>query len=132
MFSMISGVVTDRLNSGAIIIEVAAGLGMEVWVPDRRKPAVGDDVRLLLRTVHVELTGPNLYGFLEEAERTLFDRLRSLSGIGAVTALSVVSFVEPDRWVDVSVAEATTILADVPGLGSVRVKKIAAAIAGGT
>jgi Holliday junction DNA helicase RuvA len=75
-----------------IIVDVN-GVGYEIDVPMStlyQLPATGSDVTLLTHFL-VREDAQQLYGFATENERTLFRQLLKISGIGARTALSVLS-----------------------------------------
>ncbi|MDP3716061.1 MAG: Holliday junction branch migration protein RuvA, partial [Burkholderiales bacterium] len=69
------------------------GIGYEIDVPMStlyQLPATGADVILYTQLV-VREDAHLLYGFATEAERALFRQLIRISGVGARTALSVLS-----------------------------------------
>jgi Holliday junction DNA helicase RuvA len=75
-----------------IIVDVN-GVGYEIDVPMStlyQLPATGSDVTLLTHFL-VREDAQQLYGFATENERVLFRQLLKISGIGARTALSVLS-----------------------------------------
>lgn len=75
-----------------IVVDVH-GIGYELDVPMStlyQLPATGSDVTLLTHLI-VREDAHQLYGFFSEGERTLFRRLLKISGVGARTALAVLS-----------------------------------------
>jgi len=75
-----------------IVVDVH-GIGYELDVPMStlyQLPATGADVTLLTHLI-VREDAHQLYGFFSEGERTLFRRLLKISGVGARTALAVLS-----------------------------------------
>jgi holliday junction DNA helicase RuvA len=75
-----------------IVVDVH-GIGYELDVPMStlyQLPATGTDVTLLTHLI-VREDAHQLYGFFSEGERTLFRRLLKISGVGARTALAVLS-----------------------------------------
>ena len=75
-----------------IVVDVH-GVGYELDVPMStlyQLPATGADVTLLTHLI-VREDAHQLYGFFSEGERTLFRRLLKISGVGARTALAVLS-----------------------------------------
>ena len=75
-----------------IIVDVQ-GVGYEIDVPMStlyQLPATGADVTLLTHLT-VREDAHLLYGFATEQERTVFRQLLKISGVGARTALSVLS-----------------------------------------
>jgi Holliday junction DNA helicase RuvA len=55
-----------------------------------------------------------LFGFTEEKERELFELLKSLQGIGEMTALRVLSFLSPSELIDAVKREDKTKLEKIP------------------
>jgi holliday junction DNA helicase RuvA len=75
-----------------ILVDVQ-GVGYELDVPMStlyQLPATGTDVALLTHLI-VREDAHQLYGFATEGERTLFRKLLKISGVGARTALAVLS-----------------------------------------
>ena len=69
------------------------GIGYELDVPMStlyQLPSTGAEVTLLTHLI-VREDAHQLYGFASEGERTLFRKLLKISGVGARTALSVLS-----------------------------------------
>ena len=58
-----------------------------------------------------------LFGFSSREERSLFDRLCAISGVGPKLALSVLSTFTPSQLAGVVVAEDAGMMATVPGVG---------------
>ena len=75
-----------------IVVDVH-GIGYELDVPMStlyQLPSTGSDVALLTHLI-VREDAHQLYGFASEGERTLFRKLLKISGVGARTALAVLS-----------------------------------------
>jgi Holliday junction DNA helicase RuvA len=91
MISHLRGVVLDK-NPNTVVVDVH-GVGYEVTIPVSvysSLPAAGAEVSLHIHT-HVREDALLLYGFVSSADKALFEKLISVSGIGpklAVTALS--------------------------------------------
>jgi Holliday junction DNA helicase RuvA len=101
-----------------IIVDVQ-GVGYEIDVPMStlyQLPAIGADVTLLTHLT-VREDAHLLYGFSTEQERTVFRQLLKISGVGARTALSVLSGLSvSDLHVAVS-AQDSGRLTKIPGIG---------------
>jgi Holliday junction DNA helicase RuvA len=91
MISHLRGALLEK-NPNMVVVDVH-GVGYEVTIPVSvysSLPAIGADVGLYIHT-HVREDALSLFGFVSAAEKTLFEKLISVSGIGpklAVTALS--------------------------------------------
>ena len=95
------------------------GVGYDIEAPMSTfytLPAIGSEVRLLTHLV-VREDAHNLYGFASAEERTVFRQLIRISGIGARTALSVLSGLSV-RDLAQSIAEQDAArLTRIPGIG---------------
>jgi Holliday junction DNA helicase RuvA len=71
----------------------------------------------LLTYLHVRENEISLYGFLTEEERSLFELLLGVSGVGPKVALATLSTVSPDALREAVLREEPGILSRVPGIG---------------
>jgi holliday junction DNA helicase RuvA len=95
------------------------GIGYEIDVPMStlyQLPATGADVILYTQLV-VREDAHLLYGFATEAERALFRQLIRISGIGARTALSVLSGLSVAELQEAVRAQEVGRLTKIPGIG---------------
>jgi len=101
-----------------IVVDVQ-GVGYEIDVPMStlyQLPATGADVTLLTHLT-VREDAHLLYGFATEQERTVFRQLLKISGVGARTALSVLSGLSvADLHAAVSTQDSGR-LTKIPGIG---------------
>ena len=101
-----------------IMVDVQ-GVGYELDVPMStfyQLPAAGAEVTLLTHLV-VREDAHQLYGFATGAERHAFRQLLRLSGIGARTALSVLSGLSVADLRDAVAAQDAGRLVKIPGIG---------------
>jgi Holliday junction DNA helicase RuvA len=101
-----------------IVVDVH-GVGYEIDVPMStlyQLPATGADVTLLTHFV-VREDAQQLYGFSTEGERTLFRKLLKISGVGARTALSVLSGMSVNDVKQAVSEQDSGRLMKVPGIG---------------
>ena len=101
-----------------IMVDVQ-GVGYELDVPMStfyQLPAAGAEVTLLTHLV-VREDAHQLYGFATEAERQAFRQLLRISGVGARTALSVLSGLSVGDLRDAVVAQDAGRLIKIPGIG---------------
>lgn len=117
MIAQVTGRVAAKTASSCII-EVG-GIGLHITMATgalAHLPAVGDDV-----TIHTHLQvredGLSLFGFESIEERTLFERLTSVSGVGPKVALSALSALNPAALRDAILREDDVLIATVPGIG---------------
>ena len=101
-----------------LVIDVQ-GVGYEVEAPLSTcfvLPAVGQAVHLHTHLV-VREDQHILFGFASEAERRLFRALVKVSGVGAKTALAVLSGTSVDGFIRCIETEDTAALVRLPGIG---------------
>jgi Holliday junction DNA helicase RuvA len=101
-----------------LVIDVG-GVGYELEAPMSTffdLPEVGREVSLCTHYAVKEDTVA-LYGFLREAERSLFRTLQKVSGVGAKIALSVLSGVSVDEFARLVQGGDVGALTRIPGIG---------------
>lgn len=117
MIGRLTGFVVEK-NPPQIVLDVN-GVGYELDVPMStfyNLPSVGEKVTLLTHFA-VREDGHFLYGFLGEAERFAFRQLLKVSGIGARTALSVLSGLSVNDLAAAVAQQELGRLIKVPGIG---------------
>ncbi len=117
MISQLSGVLVEAVPS-AIVIDVH-GVGFELGISGATAaslPPVGEEVRVYTRMV-VREDSCTLFGFASKDERTMFDRLVSVSGVGAKLALAILSTFSVGQLYTVVMAEDAKAMATVSGVG---------------
>jgi holliday junction DNA helicase RuvA len=95
------------------------GVGYEIDVPMStlyQLPATGADVTLYTQLI-VREDAHLLYGFATEAERALFRQLIKISGIGARTALSVLSGLSVAELREAVRGQDISRMTKIPGIG---------------
>jgi len=101
-----------------VIIE-AGGVGYDVTisVPTFSDlPAIGSEVALHVHT-HVREDQLALYGFLRPAEKTLFEKLITVSGIGPKLAITILSGMAADEMTGAIRGNDIARLTRIPGIG---------------
>jgi Holliday junction DNA helicase RuvA len=117
MIGRVTGVLAEK-NPPQILVE-AAGVGYEIEVPMStfyNLPATGERVTLLTHLV-VREDAHLLYGFASDSERRAFRQLLKISGVGARTALAVLSGMSVGELVEAVAAQDSGRLVKVPGIG---------------
>ena len=101
-----------------VIVETA-GVGYEVniSVPTYSElPVLGSEVALHIYT-HVREDVIALYGFVRPAEKQLFEKLMTVSGIGAKLAITILSGMAADEMVGAIRGNDVARLTRIPGIG---------------
>jgi len=117
MIGRIQGVLLEK-NPPQILVE-CAGVGYEVEVPMStfyNLPGTGDRVTLLTHLV-VREDAHLLYGFGTDGERRAFRQLLKISGVGARTALAVLSGLSVGELAEAVTLQETGRLTKIPGIG---------------
>jgi len=117
MIGRLTGTLAEK-NPPQIVVDVG-GIGYELDVPMStfyNLPGSGERVTLLTHFA-VREDGHFLYGFLSESERFAFRQLLKISGIGARTALSVLSGLSVGDLAAAVARQEVGRLVKVPGIG---------------
>jgi holliday junction DNA helicase ruvA len=117
MIGRIQGTLLEK-NPPQILVDVH-GVGYEIDVPMStfyNLPDVGQQVTLLTHFV-VREDAQLLYGFGTAKERAAFRQLIKISGIGARTALAVLSGMSVEALAQAVAQQESALLTRVPGIG---------------
>jgi Holliday junction DNA helicase RuvA len=117
MIGRLTGLIAEK-NPPQIVLDVN-GVGYELDVPMStfyNLPGAGEKTTLLTHFA-VREDGHYLYGFLSESERFAFRQLLKISGIGARTALSVLSGLSVGDLAAAVARQEVGRLIKVPGIG---------------
>lgn len=125
MISRIRGVLVRR-DLSSVEVMTSGGVAYELLIPltvYERLPREGGEVEL--RTYHVvREDSAELYGFMDNTERTLFGRLLSASGVGPRLALNMLSSMNPERLVAAIAQKDIATLKRIPGLGTKKAERL--------
>ncbi len=117
MIGRLAGVLVDK-SPPSVMVDVG-GVGYEVDVPMStfyQLPAVSEPVTLLTHLV-VREDAHQLYGFATAAERGAFRELIRISGVGARTALAVLSGLSVTELAQAITLQESGRLTRIPGIG---------------
>ena len=117
MIGRISGILLDKTPPLALID--CNGVGYECEVPMSTfylLPQVGDKVTLLTHFV-VREDAQLLFGFGTNQERLMFRQLLKVNGIGAKSALAILSGLSIDELIQAVSLQEARLLTRVPGIG---------------
>jgi Holliday junction DNA helicase RuvA len=124
MIAHLRGVLLEKHPNQAVI--EAAGVGYDVTISVSTYgslPEVGREVQLRIHT-HVREDAFQLFGFLTPEERTLFERLITVSGIGPKLAITTLSGLAVDDLVAAIGGGDVQKLVRVPGIGKKTAERI--------
>ena len=117
MIGFLRGRIADK-QPNTLIVDVQ-GVGYEVHVPLSTFYDAGDiggEITLRIYT-HVREDALQLYGFLTELERRLFEKLIGISGIGPKLAIAVLSGMDPRELMTSVQRGDVARLTGIPGVG---------------
>ena len=130
MISQLTGSIIDK-QPPLIVIDVS-GVGYEVFVSMQTfygLPATGEKVRIYTQMV-VREDAHLLFGFGNTIERETFRLLIKVSGIGAKTALGILSVLSSDDLARAIADEDIKVLSSVPGIGKKTAERLALELRG--
>jgi Holliday junction DNA helicase RuvA len=124
MIAFLRGRIHDK-QPNTVTVDVG-GVGYEVHVPLSTFYNLGDEgAEISLRVyTHVREDTLQLYGFLTELERQLFERLIGISGIGPKLAIVALSGMEPRELVAAVQRADVARLTTIPGIGKKTAERI--------
>lgn len=117
MIGRLQGILLEK--TPPLVLIDCNGVGYECEVPMStfyNLPTVGEKVVMLTHFV-VREDAQLLYGFGTSQERATFRQLLKVNGIGAKSALSILSGLSIDELVQAVALQETTMLTRVPGVG---------------
>lgn len=117
MIGRLNGILLEKTPPFVLID--CNGVGYECEVPMStfyNLPAIGEKVVVLTHFV-VREDAQLLYGFGSSQERATFRQLLKVNGIGAKSALSILSGLSIDELVQAVALQETSMLTRVPGVG---------------
>ncbi len=123
MFEYLNGVI--RYKKAEYVAIDVNGVGYKVYITLKTydKLKVGEKVEIYIHNV-IKEDCFKLVGFLQERERTLFEMLINISGIGVSLALAILSTFSVDNIREIVLTEDFKTLKRVPKLGEKKSKQV--------
>ena len=117
MIAHLRGKLLFKQPNQAIIETGGVGYDVVISVPTFSElPAVGSEVSLYIHT-HVREDLIALYGFMRTAEKILFEKLITVSGIGPKLAVTILSGMAADEMTGAIRGNDVARLTRIPGIG---------------
>ena len=117
MIAHLRGKLLAKHPNQAIVETGGVGYDVTISVPTFSDlPAIGGEVTLHIHT-HVREDLIALYGFLRPAEKRLFEKLITVSGIGPKLAITILSGMATDEMVSAIRGNDVARLTRIPGIG---------------
>ena len=124
MISYVKGILSEKFTD-SVVVE-SGGFGVEIYVPEvlvKSLPAIGESV-CIYTFFKVSEDALSLYGFLNRQDLDIFKKLISVSGIGAKTALGIMSVLDSFTLSQAIVSENIKLISKAPGVGTKTAKRM--------
>ncbi len=124
MYAYIKGNLVEKMNNYVVVEN--GGIGYKIFMSKNsilKAGESGDSVKIYTH-YHVREDEISLYGFLTGEEMNLFERLISVSGVGAKSAISMLSNITPSEFVMCIIKDDITRLTKIPGIGKKSAQRI--------
>lgn len=117
MIGKLSGII-DTISSNFLILDVQ-GVGYMVYASNRTLSRIGQtgDAASLLIETQVREDAITLFGFADAGEKSWFNLLTSVQGVGAKAGLSILSACPPEQLSTVIMAQDKAALTQADGVG---------------
>lgn len=117
MIGRLQGILLEK-REGEVLLEVG-GVGYEVDVPDTAWMLLPEPGHAVLLHTHllVREDAHQLFGFLEQRDRTLFRLLIKVNGVGPRLALALLSSMDSAQFVACVAGNDVNALVKLPGIG---------------
>ncbi|MBW7863915.1 MAG: Holliday junction branch migration protein RuvA [Candidatus Hydrogenedentes bacterium] len=123
MFAFLRGIVHGKTLNG-IALDVG-GVGFAVQTPEfvLRKLSINQEA-ILLTHCHIREDDFQIFGFMKEEEKSLFELLLGISGVGPKVAMAVVSALPPGPFAEAVQHNDITAITRAQGVGKKLAQRI--------
>ena len=117
MFAYINGKIADKANNYVVID--AGGIGYKIFMSTKAIESLNEigTTQKVYTYYYVREDNISLYGFLSNEELRMFELLLSVSGIGAKSALAILSEITPSSFALAVITSDDSKLVKIPGIG---------------
>ena len=124
MFAYIKGSLEEK-STNYVVIEVG-GIGYKIFMSNMSINEIGElGTKVKVHThYYVREDNISLYGFLTHEELKMFELLLSVSGIGAKSAISMLSNITPAGFAMAIISNNVALLKKIPGIGPKTAQRI--------
>ncbi len=123
MFAYIEGSLVVR-EPAFVVIDVG-GIGYELKITLSTYSVLKNTSKIRLYTYsHIKEDSHTLYGFIDQAEKSLFMALISISGVGPATGVMILSSLSPEEIQSAIINENVTAIQSVKGVGAKTAQRI--------
>ena len=124
MFAYIKGSL-EMKSSGYIVIDIN-GLGYKIFMSQSNIDTIGElhDIVKVFTYVKVREDDISIFGFKTQEQLKMFELLIAVSGVGAKSALVMLSCIEPSDFAIAVISNDVKVLTKVPGIGNKSAQRI--------
>ena len=124
MFAYIKGSLEMKFKN-YIVIDVG-GLGYKIFMSENAINSIGEigEIIKVFTYYRVREDDISIYGFKTQEELRMFELLLSVSGIGAKSALTMLSCVSPSDFAVAVISNNVKLLTQIPGIGTKSAQRI--------
>ena len=124
MFAYIKGLL-EMKSSNYIVVDIN-GLGYKIFMSQNNIESIGEinDIVKVFTYVKVREDDISIYGFKTQEELRMFELLIGVSGVGAKSALVMLSCIEPSEFAIAVISNNVKLLTQVPGIGTKSAQRI--------
>lgn len=124
MFAYIKGSL-EMKSSNYIVVDIN-GLGYKIFMSQSNIESIGEinDIVKVFTYVKVREDDISIYGFKTQEELRMFELLIGVSGVGAKSALVMLSCIDPSEFAIAVISNNIKLLTQVPGIGTKSAQRI--------
>ena len=124
MFAYIKGSLEMKFKN-YLVIDVG-GLGYKIFMSENAINTIGDigDIIKVFTYYRVREDDISIFGFKTQEELRMFELLLSVSGVGAKSALVMLSCIQPSDFAIAVISNDVKVLTQIPGIGAKSAQRI--------
>ena len=124
MFAYIKGSLEMKFKN-YIVIDVG-GLGYKIFMSENSINSIGEigEIIKVFTYYRVREDDVSIYGFKTQEQLRMFELLISVSGVGAKSALVMLSCIEPSEFAIAVISNNVKLLTQIPGIGPKSAQRI--------
>lgn len=125
MYAYIKGTLEIK-TTGYVVIETNNGIGYKIFMSEsaiERLGEIGSSVKIFTY-MRVREDDISLYGFNTNEELRMFELLLSVSGIGAKSAINILSNITPSSFALAVITNDVNTLKKLPGIGAKSAQRV--------
>lgn len=124
MFAYIKGSLEMKFKN-YVVIDVG-GLGYKIFMAENAINSIGEigEIIKVFTYYRVREDDVSIFGFKTQEELRMFELLLSVSGVGAKSALAMLSCIEPSEFAIAVISNNVKLLTQIPGIGTKSAQRI--------